>query len=661
MSWAPFFLSLFFFSFTCQVHQCRAQDYDDTDAPKKAALPAAQDNCDGIFLSYDFISRVKEYPHVKNASAQAWAFKSMASVLNAGNVELKGWEIFIGFQHKEILVSASNAVLVDGDDFPAPVGNGTHLVGYPQTDLKTSIETANDLSQIQVQIEMTGTQFGVKPPAIPMPKTIKLVMDGYKCPAATKKSSSMHVCCVRDPKFKVKKPKATKFLPRQAGDLSIIYDVIQANEANYFAQVTIENNHPLGRLDHWNLTWEWMRGEFIYSMKGAYTHLKDPSDCIYGAAGQYYTSLDFSPVMNCEKKPIISDLPPDRIKDEKVGNVPNCCRNGTLLPTIMDKSKTKAAFQMQVFKLPPDLNRTAIYPPQKWKINGILNPDYKCGAPIRVSPTETPDPSGLASTTEAIASWQVVCNITKPKRKSSHCCVSFSAFYNDSVIPCNTCACGCPNTDTCNPNARSMLLPSEALLVPFDNRTAKAKAWATMKHLGVPNPLPCGDNCGVSINWHVSADYRKGWTARITLFNWEDNNFEDWFTAIQMNKAYPGYENVYSFNGTRIPELNNTIFFQGLPGLTYLMGETNGTDPKHSPRVPGKQQSVISFSKKKTPGINIVRGDGFPSKVYFNGEECDLPTVFPKASDAHRSLVSLLPILFLTAMTFVLLTNLHLH
>ncbi|KAJ4976189.1 hypothetical protein NE237_001295 [Protea cynaroides] len=657
MSWTPLFLLSFLL--TCSnVHLGFAQDYGDEAAKDTPpAPPPAQDNCDGIFVSYDFISRVKEYPHVKNASAQAWAFKSTASVLNAGALELKAWKIFIGFQHEEILVSASNAVLVDGDDLPAPVGNGTYLVGYPQADLKTSIDTANDLTQIEVLIEMTGTQFGVKPPGVPMPKTLRLENDGYKCPAPTKKKTSMHVCCARDPKFKAKKVKTTKFLPRLHGDLSITYDIIQATEGNYLAQVTMENNHPLGRLDHWNLTWEWMRGEFIYSMKGAYTHKKDPSDCIYGAPGQYYKDLDFSTVMNCEKKPIISDLPQDRAKDEKVGNIPNCCKNGTLLPTTMDKTKSKAAFQMQVFKLPPDLNRTAIYPPQRWKINGILNPDYKCGAPIRVDPTETADPSGLDLFSESIASWQIVCNITRPKSKSSHCCVSFSSFYNDSVIPCNTCSCGCPNNDTCNPNARAMLLPPEALLVPFDNRTAKAKAWAHLKHQHIPNPLPCPDNCGVSINWHISSDYRKGWTARITLFNWEDVNFEDWFTAIQMNKAFPGYQNVYSFNGTRIPELNKTIFFQGLPGLTYLMGETNGTDPIHGPRVPGKQQSVISFSKKQTPGINIVKGDGFPTKVFFNGEECALPTTFPKPSDGHQSHVSLVPIIFLTIMTFVLMTD----
>lgn len=470
----------------------------------------------------------------------------------------------------------------------------------------------------------------------------------------------MHVCCKKDPKLKAKPAKKTKFLERQNGDLSLTYDVLQAYGNNYQAQVTIDNNNPLGRLDHWNLTWEWMRGEFIQSMRGAYTHTRDISQCIYGPVGQYYQDFDFSGVMSCDKRPIMADLPADRANDEKIGKLPYCCRNGSLLPTLMDESKARSIFQLQVYKLPPDMNRTALNPPQKWKISGVLNPKYTCAPPRRVSPTEFPDPSGLQSTSTAIASWQVVCNITKPKVKQSKCCVSFSAYYNDSVIPCNTCACGCgDDTDsTCNANANAMLLPPEALLVPFANRTAKAKAWAKIKHYPLPKRMPCPDNCGVSLNWHINSDYTDGWSARITLFNWEDYPFEDWFTAIQLNKAGRGYENVYSFNGTRLPNVKNTIFLQGLPGLTYLMGEVNGTNPKSDPRVPGKQQSVISFTKKGLRGIDIKGGDGFPTKVFFNGEECALPKRIPLANAAHRSRHTFTPLgLFVSAITLALIST----
>ncbi|KAF4378055.1 hypothetical protein F8388_020691 [Cannabis sativa] len=671
---------------------CSAQD-NDAGLTATAPPPALED-CNGIFVSYTFISRTKEFPRVKNVSAQSWAFKSEVSVVNAGSEELQAWKVFVGFQHREILVSADGAVVMDGGDFPVDVANGTYLSGNPITDLKTSIDTAGDFSQIQATIAITGTMFGLRPKAIPMPKTIKLENDGFKCPAphlqgklcsgslsynilpnifincfiivAFTGTRSMYVCCRPDPKYKAKKSKRTKFLPRRNGDLSFTYDIMQAYGGSYLAQVTMENKHPLGRLDHWNLTWEWSRGEFIFNMRGAYTRTKDYSQCIYGPAGNYYKDLDFSQVMSCDKKPIIADLPAERAEDEKVGKLPFCCRNGSLLPPSMDINKAKSIFQLEVYKLPPDVgNRTTIYPPQKWQIDGILNPEYKCGTPIRVDPSEFPDPSGLQSVSYAIASWQVVCNITRPKPKQSRCCVSFSSYYNDSVVPCNTCACGCSEdphsiAGTCDADRPPMLLPAEALLVPFANRSEKARAWAKLRHFPMPKKLPCSDNCGVSLNWHINSDYRSGWTARITLFNWRPDPFEDWFAAVQMKKAYPGYENVYSFNGTKlnIKGANNTIFFQGLKGLNFLMGQSNGSNPKIDPPVPGKQQSVISFLKKNTPGINIRRGDGFPTKVYFNGEECEIPESFPIENSGYNAATNgLLSTFLVCVFTFMLMID----
>ncbi|KAG6533191.1 COBRA-like protein 10 [Zingiber officinale] len=653
--------------FLCLAAGVRAQDYDNDEAIQPP--PKAQDSCNGVFLTYNFISRTKEFPHVKNTSAQSWAFKAQATILNTMMYELEDWSIFIGFQHQEILVSVGGAVITDGTDFPAHVGNGTTLSGYPQTDLLTSIETAGDMSQIQVVVDITGTQFGVKAPDTPMPHTIKLENPGYKCPAVTKKShvvvvvvvaeTQMFVCCVKDPKFKPNKTDTHHFLPRRYGDLTFAYDVLQSYDSNYMAQVTIDIHSPLGRLDNWNLTWEWKRGEFIYNMRGAYTLRKDGSDCLYGKAAKYYQDFDFSKVMNCETKPTIVDLPPERSKDKDIGNLPYCCKNGTLLPPIMDPPQSKAIFQVQVYKLPPDLNRTAFYPPTNWKIHGVLNADYVCGPPFRVSPMKFPDPSGLMSESEAIASWQVVCNVTRPKKHASRCCVSYSAFYNDSVIPCDTCACGCDDSKSCNHDGRALLLPPEALLVPTENRTAKAKAWAKIKHYHLPQQLPCPDNCGVSINWHIMSNFGKGWTARITLFNWEDYNFKDWFVALEMDKAYLGYEKAYSFNSTKLigpGAINKTFFLQGLEGLNYLISEAEGKNPETDPRVPGKQQSVISFTKKETPGIDIVKGGGFPTRVYFNGEECALPERIPRAFAVHQhSTVSPLVVMLLAAVVALIL------
>lgn len=606
-------------------------------AVSQAPAPAA-DACNGIFLSYTFNHRTRIHPYLSDPSLQPYSFQSTATILNSGAEELKSWKLFIGFQHDEILVSADPAVLSDGSSFPVSVGNGTFFSGFPNTDLKTAIETAGDPSKIQVQIKLVGTQFGVPDTAVPMPANISLANDGYTCPQPTIEGGNfIHVCCTKDANFR-KNITAEQFELRQTGDLTIAYDVLQSYGSSYLSQVTISNHNQLGRLDNWNLNWEWMRGEFIFSMKGAYTSVVDPTDCIYGEQGAYYRDFDFSKVLSCQRTPTILDLPLSKANDTAVGLIPFCCRNGTLLPPSMDPSKSTSAFQLQVFKMPPDLNRTQLYPPQNWKISGNHNPDFQCGPPVRVSPTQFPDTSGLESTTSAIASWQVVCNITQPKGSKPKCCVSFSAFYNESVIPCSTCACGCPSNvnPTCSTTAPALLLRPKTLLVPFANRTVETLAWANLKNFRVPNPLPCGDYCGVSLNWHVATDFNRGWSARITLFNWEDTRFGDWFAAVQLDTAFAGYERMYSFNGSTLPGVNNTVFMQGFPGLNYLPAETDGANPSGDPRVPGSQQTVISFTKKLTPGINIAGGDGFPSKVFFNGEECSLPSIIPTAH-AYRT------------------------
>ncbi|KAG9139749.1 hypothetical protein Leryth_021438 [Lithospermum erythrorhizon] len=613
-----------------------------------AEQPPPSDSCNGIFLSYTYTSGKKIPPILKSTpTKQPYRFESTLTVLNNGLDELKQWRVFVGFQNNEFLVSASGVVLADGVSLPAGVGNGTTFGGFPNSDLKTAVETAGDESQMGVRVEMVGTQFGVGSASVPMPQNVTLVNDGWTCPKPTLLGkATMHVCCHKDPNFKANEALDEEFLPRRTGDLTIVYDVTRTYESNYWAQVTIANHNPLGRLDNWKLSWDWMRDEFIYTMKGAYPSVVDSSDCIFGRQGEYYQQLDFATVLNCERRPTIVDLPLEKTNDTNLGMIPYCCRNGTILPPSMDPSKSISSFQINVFKMPPDLNRSQLTPPQNWRIEGTLNPDYKCGPPVRVSPSKFPDSSGLPLNKTAFASWQVVCNITQQKGASPKCCVSFSAYYNESIIPCPTCSCGCPTSSrSCSTKSPALLLPSQAQLIPFDNRSSLSTAWADLHHLPVSNPIPCGDNCGVSLNWHLATDYRGGWSARITVFNWDEITFVDWFAAIELDKAASGFEAVYSFNGSTLEAVNNTIFLQGLPGLNYLVAETDGANPEKDFRIPGKQQSVMSFTKKTTPDINIAAGDGFPTKVYFNGEECALPEILPLSGSHTVGLSVILTVL----------------
>lgn len=168
------------------ILKCTSQDYDTPSAPP--AQPREVQRCNGVFLSYNFQGRERSYPIVRNVSAQAWAFQGTATILNTGAEEVKAWQMHIGFRYHELLVSVEGATVVDGGDYPIQVGrNGTILAGYPMTDLRTAIDTASDLTQMQVQVNIRGTQFGLAPRVNPMPRNINLVNEGYICPAATRR------------------------------------------------------------------------------------------------------------------------------------------------------------------------------------------------------------------------------------------------------------------------------------------------------------------------------------------------------------------------------------------------------------------------------------------------------------------------------------------
>lgn len=397
------------------------------------------------------------------------------------------------------------------------------------------------------------------------------------------KNNVTSVCCIKDSNIETPNTGVENFQPLQNGDLTIMYDVLRVYDTNYLAGVTILNKNNNSRIDGWNL---------------------------------------------------------NKTNDTEIGMIHCCCRNGTILPPAMDSSKSKLVFQMQVYKMEPDLKRTEFNPSQNWMIRGAsdFSHGYQCAPPVRVSPCLFPNPRGLSSEVAAAASWKIVCNITRSPEKRPKCCVAFSALFNNSAIPCNTCACGCnPNPgNVCDATASALLVPSDQLLVPFNNRTEKIVAFVEMNHRIVPNPMPCGDNCGVNINWHLLSDFKDGWTARITMFNWGDTDIADWFSTVQFDKALPGLEGVYSINATTLLGSTDTLLLYGFPGLNYLIQEREGSNPKKDFPIPGSRQSVIAFIKKKTPGIKVGRGDGFPNKVFFNGEECSLPAIVPSGFTFKR-------------------------
>ncbi|KAI3979922.1 hypothetical protein MKX01_042576 [Papaver californicum] len=277
------------------------------------------------------------------------------------------------------------------------------------------------------------------------------------------------------------------------------------------------------------------------------------------------------------------------------------------LPSFMNPSRSKYILHLQVKKMPSYLNRTRLVPPHNFQINDTFILGYKCGPTRYVSPSLFLDPSDF-------------CSIALPEEVIPKCCVSFSVYYNESLIPIHTCACGYDRFEInyIDATAPANLFLSDALPIPFENRTNKAIACTRTKHLHYLQPEPCPDFSGASIHWHVKSNHANGWNAKITLFNWGEIDFSNWFVVMQFGKVIPGFETMYSFNGTSLNGSHKTILCR-----------ISMAKPERDPRVTGRQEPVIFFTREKTSEINIVVGGKFPTRVFFNGGECTFPVVLP--------------------------------
>lgn len=160
-------------------------------------------------------------------------------------------------------------------------------------------------------------------------------------------------------------------------------------------------------IQHWNLSWTWQEGEFIQTMMGAQTVESDIQDCINGVAGlTYMGGPDVNKAVSCSASPEIVDLPVDRTNDTNIGMIKYCCKNGTIFPAIIDPQKTKSAFIMNVYKVPPgSLDITHLVPPAQFRFGDGY---YKCGNPRLIKPSVYPDPyNSLIHSTNAVKTWQV--------------------------------------------------------------------------------------------------------------------------------------------------------------------------------------------------------------------------------------------------------------
>nr|XP_012573187.2 COBRA-like protein 1 isoform X2 [Cicer arietinum] len=307
------------------------------------------------------------------------------------------------------------------------------------------------------------------------------------------------------------------------GNITIKWDIISWTQDGYVAVVTLNNYQQYRHISPpgWSLGWTWAKKEVIWNIVGGQT--TEQGDC-----SRFKSS---PPPHCCKKDPTVVDLLPGTPYNQQIAN---CCRGGVLSSLAQDPTNAVSAFQVSVGSS-GTTNKT-VKLPQNFTLKAP-GPGYTCGPAKIVKPTKfrTPDKRRV---TQAHMTWNVTCTYSQfLAQKTPTCCVSLSAFYNETVVPCPTCSCGCQGN---SPQSGSCVDPSAPHL---------ASVVSSLGKNGITPLVRCTSHmCPIRVHWHVKLNYKEYWRVKVTVTNFNYRmNYSDWNLVIQ----HPNFDNLtqlFSFN-----------------------------------------------------------------------------------------------------------------
>nr|APR63662.1 phytochelatin synthetase-like protein 6 [Populus tomentosa] len=368
------------------------------------------------------------------------------------------------------------------------------------------------------------------------------------------------------------------------GNITIKWDLLLSTSGTNNLMVSIYNFQQYRHVEPpgWKLNWAWKGKEVIWSMQGA--EATEQGNC---------TEFKGSTLPHCcEKEPFIVDLLPGTNYNAQTQN---CCKGGVLSSMKQDPSKYVATFQMAVggsgtnsrFRMPENFNL------------GV--PGYSCGGAVKVEPSRYTTDGGRRWT-QAIATWNVTCMYSQSLASPTpRCCVSLSAFYNQTIVSCPRCSCGCQGQ-------------------PGTKCVKYGETPPLLKQNQDPTPVVrCSEHmCPIRVHWHLKQSYKQYWRAKMTVTNFNImKNYSEW-NLVVLHPNLQSLTQVFSFNYAplnRYGYINDTGMFWGLPFYNDILLQEGKN---------GNLQTEILL--RKDPEIFTFReGWGFPRKIQFNGDECVMP------------------------------------
>ncbi|CAN0871193.1 COBRA-like protein 4 [Linum grandiflorum] len=400
------------------------------------------------------------------------------------------------------------------------------------------------------------------------------------------------------------------------GNITIKWDVMSWTPDGYVATVTMTNFQMSRHImsPGWTLSWSWAKKEVIWSMVGAQT--TEQGDC-----SKFKGNVPHC----CEKTPTVVDLLPGVPYNQQYSN---CCKGGVMAAWGQDPSAAVSAFQISVGQGGTS-NKTVKLP----KNFTLLGPGlgYTCG-PAKVVPSTVFMTADRRRKTQALMTWNVTCTYSQIlASRHPSCCVSFSSFYNETITPCPSCACGCHSKSNC---------------ITSNSKEAHKRGVNTPKKDNTPLLQCTRHMCPVRIHWHVKVNYKDYWRAKIAVTNFNYRmNYTQWTLVVQ----HPNLNNVtqvFSFDYKPLvayQSINDTGMFYGMKFYNDLIMEAGPF---------GNVQSEVLMRKDKDT-FSLKQGWAFPRKVYFNGDECMLPP--PDAYPFLPNVASPIQLPFLTIVACFLL------
>ncbi|KAK9167695.1 hypothetical protein Scep_002886 [Stephania cephalantha] len=376
------------------------------------------------------------------------------------------------------------------------------------------------------------------------------------------------------------------------GNVTIKWDVMKANQDGSFdIRIFIFNYQLFRHIDApgWKLSWDWQGKEVIWNMVGA--EATEQGDCSKFKA-------DNLPHC-CLKKPVIVDLLPGAPYNKQSFN---CCKGGVLSSLTQDPTKYASMFEMHIGNSPSGQQQKGdMQIPQNFSI-GL--PGYTCSAPFKVPPSRFQD--GSRRFIQALKTWNVTCTYSQfIARTAPTCCVSLSAFYNETIVPCATCSCGCQGLsgEQCVEQGKTPSL----LQLPHSDRDIVPDTVMCTKHM-----------CPIRVHWHVKVSYKEYWRVKITVTNLNyAKNYSHWSLVAQHPNLQSLVE-VFSFNYMPLNQygpINDSGVFYGIQYYNDMLLQSGEN---------GNVQTEILL--RKDPGVFTFReGWVFPRKISFNGDECVMP------------------------------------